>query len=263
LSVKSILRRPQIRFSDDPFKLAAGTHVATPKTNAEQLISNKALPDVPNDVPGTPSHRQEKHVVFSSSPSAVVRNIGTPGSPSPSKMPGQYPATDTQIPYPTIQFGDTAPVSPSPFGNSPNKVRASMAAPGDFTFRSGKTISFGDKSTTIRPVRASDTSVLTYKSPSKLSDLPSVPHGLSNKKRKRDSDVNDESENKENDSEQPQETSKRTKMSEGFKGQTAGNGANIGKTMTAPAASGLPKPKGRSVLSMSRLNALSKPKDRK
>lgn len=54
---------------------------------------------------------------------------------------------------------------------------------------------------------------------------------------------------------------KRTKMTSPSK-ISQPTGANIGKPMT-PAASRLPKAKGRSVLSMARLNALAKPKDRK
>lgn len=271
MSVKSILRRPQTRFSDDPLKLAAGTHVATPIKAQNATINDldKPLPSIAQDAPDTPSHRAEKHVMFSSSPTAVTMNIGTPGTPSPTKLSGHHTSIHTKVSYPTIQFGDVGPLSPTPVGgDSPSKVRASMAGPGDFTFRSGKTISFGPKSntssSTIRPVRPSDASAVVRMSSPRLLELPNVPHGLSNKKRKHDSDIDETAEDKENEAEYPQESpSKRTKTTAHVdRGNTFSINANIGKSMT-PTASRLPKSKGRSVLSMARLNALSKPKERK
>lgn len=263
MSVKSILRRPQLRYSDDPLKLAAGTHVATPIEGKAASNVAKLLPSVPEDVPGTPSHRLEKHVMFSSSPAAVARLIGTPGTPSPAKKSAQYSNTIGSLTYPTIQFGDASPLSPSSAADSPSKARASMAGPRDFTFRASKTISFGSKpsaaTTTIRPVHPNDASEMTYKPPSKLSDLPSVAHGLSNKKRKRDSDVSKDTDDKENNAGHPQESPvKRTKLGSDIPNK----GAGMSKTVPPP-VSRLPKAKGRSVLSMARLNALSRPKDRK
>lgn len=276
-SVKSILRRPQIRFSDDPVKIAAGTHVSTPtKSNGDDLRASSYFPSVPEDMLGTPNHRKEKHVNFSVAPGAdkELSQPNTPATPSPTKMPGSFPAA-----YPHLPDHHNEPATPTHAGLGNARVRASIAAPGDFTFRADKTISFtpGGRSTpTIRQVRASDTVAYAnlYATAEKLAQLPSVPHGLSNKKRKRESvdkvDSTDDKENKnsfasnkeDDDEEEMGKPTKRARMTlDTTPSKPAASKAKFPSSATAP--SRIPRHKSKGFLSLSRLNALSKPKERK
>ena len=75
---KSILRKPQIKFSDDPLKQAAGTHVAPPK-----------------DVK-TPEQRTEKHVVFTPEP-VKVHEVSPLQTPEYAKEPEASPSPVKQV----------------------------------------------------------------------------------------------------------------------------------------------------------------------
>ncbi|KAI9692139.1 MAG: hypothetical protein M1822_006369 [Bathelium mastoideum] len=151
-AMKSILRSPQRLYSDDPFKIAAGTHVAvgTPLRNTEKTVSHKEPPSIPS---------VKKHVDFESSPAVEKRVIG---SPSPVKV--RPPVTDMMdVTYPSLP-----PRSPLAIGTSPssplkypnlNQPDAQTAleeeskaispppapatTPGAFTFRVGDPITFG------------------------------------------------------------------------------------------------------------------------
>jgi len=210
------------------------------------------------------------------------------------------------------------------------KARASVAGTADFTFRSAQRLDFSPERSkaallnanaartstpTIRHVRASDVAPYLLNgtasaSAKKLADLPTVPHGLSNKKRKRtrsslekdklvfgstgDDAVNPTSSNGGSDKEnteaveaavvQEGSPTKRMKMSiprpasaggpvAGGASSSVGASAARARLLAASgrggAASKIPKrngaggaAKGRSVLSLSRLQALSKPKER-
>lgn len=274
-NVKSILRRPQIRFSDDPVKIAAGTHVATPKTN-----TSKVMTSIPEDVPGTPSHRAEKHVEFSPEPDTVFQLSARASSPA--QPPTPSPASPSNVVSPSAQLYPALPPM------SPNYPSTS---PGDFTFRSDNTISFSPKPTTptIRRVRVSDTAAFAPVSPnrniattlSKLSaaptrhsDLPSIPHGISNKKRKRESeDVGIKEEDKEN--EEMMDIDEKDEVDESPKKRarmmtTDEKAADVKKPLAKPAGK-LTRPSAaarsgsgqkKSFLSLSRLNALARPKGR-
>ncbi|KAI9744349.1 MAG: hypothetical protein M1835_002788, partial [Candelina submexicana] len=177
-SMKSILRRPQPLFSDDPIKQAAGTHIATPKGNSDL---NKVLPSLP----ATPTEGLQrtptlKRVNFT--PNTLAKCDLAAASPSRSKIPSLQPQQSTEqgasgVAYPSLPKAE----APSP---SPIKVRHS--GPGDFTFRSDKTLNFGTGST-IRQVHPSGTATAK----GSFNSLPAVPHGMPNKKRHRD-DSDDE-----------------------------------------------------------------------
>lgn len=195
-SVKSILRRPTVRFSEDPLKVAAGTHLSLPKMTSMKLANiHKTLPSIPSNAfemgrsEGTP-----KRVNFSPAPCKMISpiNKASPGTPSTSK--GQ------SLSMPVQDVISEALASPLP-----GKFQQQSRIPGDFTFRAEQTISFGSPSRpkiatpTIRRVRASDVSASKAVSPSKpeqIKVLPSVPHGLENKKRKSVSAAADQDEKK-------------------------------------------------------------------
>lgn len=302
-SVKSILRRPHMHYSNDPLKLAAGTHVSTPKASSGQTINDrnieKLLPDVHEITPASPAHRKGKHVNFSPQKEEHSR-VGTPTTPSPIKATAIYPTLALSV--------DQNPASPtSGMGMSNTRARASVAGTSDFTFRSTQVISFSPEhrinpaiaaavarsgTPTIRRVRASDASYLINAdtSPTKMTDFPNVPHGLSNKKRKRDSaekrkdalifgDVSTNTSDKENtaDNDSPIEQGSPTKRMKMSIPRPTGNAAS---SSSGPAASRAAKAmgsskipmkrvgagqtpgKGKSVMSLSRLTALAKPKER-
>jgi hypothetical protein len=150
--IKSILRTPQRLYSNDPSKIAAGTHFATPP----KFSSNKE----PGPPPATAPVR--KHVDFSSStkdPEALKNLTSSDDSSSP--------ATDDVPSAPTMVTTTDYPTLPqifSPIAEPTPERRRQTIAPGDFTFRAGDGITFGTSSlappasakrgTTIRHVSA-------------------------------------------------------------------------------------------------------------
>ncbi|EME48964.1 hypothetical protein DOTSEDRAFT_84459 [Dothistroma septosporum NZE10] len=123
--MKSILRSPQRLYSDDPAKVAAGTHMATPP----KLIMEKNLP-APATAPAA------KHVDFSSSTKARHEKAqsSTPSkTPSPSPQPERavrMSAESKHVQYPDLTE-NAALLSPSP------QKRRQTSGPQDFTFRAG------------------------------------------------------------------------------------------------------------------------------
>lgn len=115
--MKSILRSPQRLYSNDPSKIAAGTHVATPP---KQTV--KPAPPATEPV--------RKHVDFTSSTKAREATK----SDSPSDAPTPPPKND-QMPTPIAEY-PSLPSDPSP------QRRRQTIAPGDFTFRAGSGIVF-------------------------------------------------------------------------------------------------------------------------
>lgn len=129
-SMKSILRSPVRHYSNDPAKIAAGTHVSSPPD------LSKELPDVPATEPA------QKRVIFSESTAS---------------KPGKSNAKDVHTSSEAPQDGPSDVTYPKMPALSP--ARRTMMGTGDFTFRSDKTIKFsGVKGPTIRHVRSSDAS---------------------------------------------------------------------------------------------------------
>ncbi|KAA8624663.1 hypothetical protein PtrSN002B_001667 [Pyrenophora tritici-repentis] len=187
--VRSILRTPNRKFSHDPSKIAAGTHMSPPPVSD----FDKGLPAIPATAPA------KKHVNFSSSTLERASHDEMGKSPSPMKFragsevpPGAvvYPTLNTDIPE-LAQEVDTLTASPSrrlTFGGAaPNHPRS-------FSFESSKTVNFGPISTgTIRMVRQSD-----------------APSGIEVKKRKLD--TVQETSDKENDGPTEEDTRSAKKM---------------------------------------------------
>ena len=265
-SMKSILHRSQPKFSSDPTKIAAGTHLPLPQAKVDL---EKELPSFPS----TPSMGLQrsptmKRVGFTSSTKS--QHDLTANSPSPTKITTPHLHHQSQQSDENSKTFDS--ISYPDLCSSPKIPRAST--PGDFTFRSEKTMDF---STTSPTTIASPGSTIRHVRPSGIStplsaftNLPSIPHGMSNKKRRRvESDTEAEEEENidpmatgETDDDQPKSKKQRT------------NGAQE-RTADAPSPSkrratgsripklGGPKENARKGISLGRLNMLARPKDRR
>lgn len=272
-SMKSILHRSQPKFSSDPIKVAAGTHLPLPQG---LMDIEKDLPDLPsNPSVGLQRSPTTKHVGFTLTPCEKSRQGLVPESPSPSKIPTPFtqpqPEVSTSPPINTDQIGYPD------LGNSPNiTTRAKIpraSTPGDFTFRADKTITFypskdgaiTSPSSTIRHVRPSGVSnhVQSFDS------LPAIPHGMPNKKRSRpepDTEAEDDEnidpmQTNEVDDEPHAKKQRMNASSEtdlGFQSPTKSR-------LAAAAGSKIPKlggakGKGRKGMTLGRLNMLARPK---
>ena len=254
MSMKSILHKPPPKFSDDPAKIAAGTHL--PSSSASKEGDSASLAP-------TPARSPLKRVEFADELPIA--------SPSPTKISGIVrqniqPASPAKIAYPTLD--KSAPLSSNP------------PKPGDFTFRAAKQISFANPSkstSTIRHVRPSGipTSLAPFES------LPAVPHGMPNKKRRRADDdegeENKELENRENHPPVQEEfegsPAKKARLTKAF--ASAASPAQLREALPSPRrklfkgrrATGMSPQKVASEgkkggMSLSRLNFLSRPKGR-
>lgn len=138
--VRSILRTPSRKFSDDPAKIAAGTHMSPPPESAWEKA--------PSMIPATAPVK--KQVNFSNSTLARVAPDDITKSPSPmkfragSEVPSGavvYPSLGSGVEYPKLPQGDASPTaSPSrrlTFGGE------TANHPRSFSFEAGKPVSFG------------------------------------------------------------------------------------------------------------------------
>ncbi|KAI4714717.1 hypothetical protein J4E89_000398 [Alternaria sp. Ai002NY15] len=167
--VRSILRTPNRKFSDDPSKVAAGTHMSPP---------TMSLDKAPSLAPATAPVK--KQVNFSSSTLERASHDELGKSPSPMKFRAGSEVPAGAVIYPSLGSGvhngpdlsqeiETLTASPSRRltfgGEAPNHPRS-------FSFESGNTVNFGPVSTgTIRMVRQSDASSLVDGTKRKLETL--------------------------------------------------------------------------------------------
>jgi hypothetical protein len=240
-NLKSILRRRQPLFSRDPSKIASGTHVAAPDFNPDLLLANNELTD------SAPTPSPKKQVEFTPS---VKSRYELARSPSRSKIPTTPSRSNmSEVVYPTLPT-----LTPEHNAASAN----TNAAP--------------PKSPSIRHVRKSDAD-------EKGSDYPELPvlangiaHGIGNKKRHRD-EVDDESyADSENvppaDAQTDERGIKRLKANPPTPSPVKNRPIKTpsrsisGRLGTPTSATASAKQKSRGVLSLSRLNMLSKPKSR-
>ncbi|KAF2455985.1 hypothetical protein BDY21DRAFT_349288 [Lineolata rhizophorae] len=146
LSVKSILRTPQRLYSDDPTKLAAGTHLPRPT-----FSFNAPTPIAPATAPVC------KHVGFTPSTEDLIQaQENRPATPSPIKY-REREAFSVEHPgavkYPELPTDED---TPSAKASSGHRRFTLDKTPGDFTFRSDKPMSFSPGiANTIRKVRSS------------------------------------------------------------------------------------------------------------
>lgn len=253
-NLKSILRRHQPLFSTDPVKIAAGTHIASPNFDFNKNLLHGA--EASNQSYTTPSVK--KHVDFTSSTKSP--NDHADASPSPSK--GSAPAN---VAYPSLPALYPSLSSPSVPAETEEKE-----PPKSTTKRAIKK----PATPTIRRVQGSDPSP----GPKAVPNIPAVPHGIANKKRRRDQ-VNDEDDT---ENKTPAEIStpdgrdhKRVKANPAVPTQAATPSpikmrplANVtprrGTPSRAPGRTpGSTRQKNKGILSMSRLNMLSQPKERR
>lgn len=233
--LKSILRRHQPLFSKDPSKIAAGTHVAAPGFSPDMLLSGGSS----GGDPQTPSPK--KHVEFSASTKS--RYELAQASPSPSKIPVVQGRSD-DVAYPVLP------------AMTPEKSSTAQ-----------KPASTKKMSPSIRQVRPSNAAP----QPPKLPEIPSVPHGIGNKKRRR------EETNEEVDSENvppadaTERNTKRVKFTAPTPTKNPSSSPLKGRTNTprqptpgraGPHAGTPATEKKKKALSLSRLNMLAKPKNR-
>ncbi|PSN68022.1 hypothetical protein BS50DRAFT_492701 [Corynespora cassiicola Philippines] len=154
--VRSILRTPSRKYSDDPEKVASGTHMSPPP--GLDLLAE--LPKVPATAP------IKKHVNFTSSTLERAAQDELGKSPSPMKLRAGSEVPTGAVIYPTLQPGVEYPELPkadeSPVGSPSRRLTfggATANTPTKFSFKSDKSISFGPSSAgTIRMVRSSDAS---------------------------------------------------------------------------------------------------------
>lgn len=259
--VKSFMHRRQFGVANDPNKESLGPPLAMLE---DRLRFDKALPSLPQ--PASTRLLSSPPTVDSAEFTPVTKSKVDlmPVSPSPSKIPEAR-----SLHKPNTALVPDLTTYPS-IANSPNittRVKIPTAPiPSDFTFRSERSILFNSKpqTPTIRRVRPSGVSTpLAVFNP-----LPSIPHGLPNKKRRRassDDDIDienvppaDEPRTKKLKS-SPQ---KIASLQHGTVNLTAGTTTNS-PSKIPQARGGKDKSRGRSVLSLSRLNMLARPKSRR
>lgn len=253
-NLKSILRRHQPLFSRDPTKIAAGTHLAAPDFSSNMLLgASRERTSVPDPVE-TPSPK--KRVEFT----LDTESHEEPSQPSPS--PSKIPTVQTR----TMMSDVVYPTLPA---LTPEKESASA------TPVTGK-----DKVPTIRPVRPSGVAV----NAPPLERLLAVPHGIQNRKRRREETEDDtDIENiPPTDSTPNIHLTKKIRMTSASPekvttpspvkrrstavGRTPGRATPSHTPSHTPVRFGTPAsagPKSKPVLSMSRLNMLAKPKERR
>ena len=266
----------------------------------------KDLPPIPMTTPG---RKLIKRVAFTpetqraaltqNSPSPIKSAI--PQAVKPRQVLGEvyYPSLDGVMaehkPEDGVSYPDLSARRPLP--EPPTKAfqatpAVEHAAPGEFTFRSDHTISFGSATksfgsspgqASVRAVRPSilpsenmpgsfPTSATTSSSPNKENEAPrsvfrALPHGMSTKKRHRVS--SDEEEAEKEAEERAAKRSRQEKVPEGdalLAPRLASARRNLAspRKMAIPSqVPGTPSPMKRKGISLSRLNMLARPKLRK
>jgi hypothetical protein len=287
--VRSILRYP----SSSRKPAAVSSSIPTLSRSASKLDLQKSLPPVPTTPIGrtksikrvnfTPDTANPPAAMIANSPSPI--KSGIPRSTSKINLGGAYRAmshSPTKEPlYPSLighpalvsEVGYPSLATPRPLPEPPRQAktepRPAPSVPGTFSFRSDHTIDFGTPpggfgsspgQASVRQVRPSffpGTIPVDFPDVNKenVAPLPSIPHGMPNKKRRR-ADSDDEAEENE-----VERSPKKHKAS------VADGPMLMAPKAMAPQASPkskIPSPaKKKSVLTLSRLNMLARPKMRK
>ena len=267
--VKAMLRHPST-------SLRKPTSIPTFSRSPSRPNLDKALPVVPTTPIGVQSSKSVQHVGFS----PVLAKSGIPRSTSkinfgrkiaqPKLSKVHYPslADHPSLPRQAQEVNYPSLNSPRPLPHPPRASvvqRPPPSVPGTFSFRSDHTINFGASpngfgsspgQASVRQVRPS---ILPRTIPGSfpinnkenIETMPSVPHGIANKKRRRaDSDGEEEAEAERSPKKQ----------------KAVAEGADLmaPKLLAAKAAqkSQVASPAKKKVLSLSRLNMLARPKNR-
>jgi hypothetical protein len=263
--LKSILRRHQPLFSRDPAKIAAGTHVAAPDFTSNFLLGASREPSVSEEPAPTPSPK--KRVEFTpttKSPAARIDSELDQPSPSPCKITVSVSNTSSDIVYPTL------PVL-TPEKTSAAAIRSSQDVTP--TIRHVRPSNINAQSTSL-PGVAGMPHGIGNKNSTTLPDIAGVPHGIGNKKRHRATDDDGDAENvPPADSTSDARSAKRLKFSAPSPAKapvtlsptkprthTPVRASSISSRTGTPASA---RAKSRGVLSVSRLNMLAQPKNRR
>ncbi|KAF7170359.1 hypothetical protein CNMCM6106_005066 [Aspergillus hiratsukae] len=263
--LKSILRRHQPLFSRDPAKIAAGTHVAAPDFTSNFLLGASREPSVSEEPAPTPSPK--KRVEFTpttKSPAAKVDSELDQPSPSPCKVTVSVSHTSSDVVYPTL------PVL-TPEKTSAAAIRSSQDVTP--TIRHVRLSNINAQSTALPDVAGMPHGIGNKKSDT-LPDIAGVPHGIGNKKRHRATDDEVDTENVPPADPTPDARSaKRLKFSAPSPAKapatlspTKARNHTPVRTSSISSRTGTPasaRAKSRSVLSISRLNMLAQPKNRR
>lgn len=298
------------------------------------LALDKPLPSLPKATPA----KAAKHVVFTPQTKRVLETTQASPSPIKSGIPKskirqplgevRYPTLDTvmtgdddttdDVSYPDLSSHKALPELPA----SAAKSTVAATAPGTFTFRSDKTISFGPTSpkgfgsspgqSSVRRVRPSialhtmpgsfpaapgtnTTTSTSSGSPNKENEAPApasaasasvfkaLPHGMINKKRHRVSSDEEEAERAEAERAAKKRRAEAVPEGEALLAPRLMAGASgrklkqpstalgssspakmmFGTPLGVSAAAASPSPRKKAGMSLSRLNMLARPKNRK
>jgi hypothetical protein len=278
-NLKSILHKPNPKYSNDLLKVAEGTHIPLPKSPSRL---NKDLPRLPTitspDISTSPS---TKAVSFT--PTTKSTYELAVASPTPSKLPAPHYASAAGHPLPRSPSKLTYPQL-----TRPDPLNLNPTIPGDFTFRSPQTIKVGPATSGLTspstsasrlPNPAPATSTIRQVRPSGIpttlpffANIGAVPHGMPNKKRRRvdeeDSDVENQAPDKEEAAEEGPVTKKvksgreEMKSGEGSKAEKKSGEGSMAQKRREKGKTGAKAGK-RGILSLGRLNMLARPKERK
>jgi hypothetical protein len=286
--VKSILRHPS--FSAKKPSATPSLKGSPSRLNLEKTLPS--APTTPNGlersknvkhVNFTPDTIDKNAVIMQNSPSPMKQS-GIPRSTSKINFGHKSTTTQTEVkephypsianhpslmPSPTIEYPSLSDARPLP--EPPRQVLSEMrrlpSVPGTFSFRSDHTINFGASpkgfgsspgQASLRQVRQSivPTSIpgsFPEGNKENIENLPFVPHGMSNKKRRRV----DSSDEREEEAERSPKKQKKN-VAEGAMLMAP----RITAERMAP-QSKIPSPAKKKGLSLSRLNLLARPKMRK
>lgn len=198
-SMKSILYRAQPKSSEGTHNVVAGVYTPLPKAKFGLEKDLPSLPSSPSKClpPMQPSPTGKRVNI---SESIAFGDPKSTGSVSMSKIPTPCTARITQYqaqhPLPSSpEANSDVPVTYPLLASSPNittrRPIPKPTTPGDFTFRAHKEIQFSPakvsspSGTTIRVVRPSGFPTPMLRA---FDVKPSIPHGMSNKKRKHAAD---------------------------------------------------------------------------
>ncbi|KAF1350922.1 hypothetical protein BDV97DRAFT_397899 [Delphinella strobiligena] len=267
--VKSILRTPQRLYSNDPLKLASGTHFATPEKDND-MAARPFLAAPPKTAP------VRKHVDFTASTKGIPGLEDRPQTPSKESINHSQPTKDVQasVVEPSLPHFSYPSLPPHDTDVKKSHRRMTMALPSDFTFRAGGEIVFGPSpnrtaassniKASIRHVSAEPELASASSKKRKLSGLDDQHTGTS-----RNQELSDK-ENSHLESEAEHRPAKKAKTSApdvrttqpSKTPQPAKTPRRFTTLGVKPKSTQKPTPKRPGLLSQARLNALATPKRR-
>ncbi|KAF2101577.1 hypothetical protein NA57DRAFT_53532 [Rhizodiscina lignyota] len=199
-SLKSILRQGPTRlYSDDPSKVAAGTHLPTPKRKSMLPQAAPATAPVMKHVEFTESTKQLDEEASPTTAKSTEAFMTTDSLKSPGDNTVEYPSLATSAEFPTTKATTRPKAVPKSLQHRRQTIGPAPSSTfGDFTFRAGSAPSFAAQTaaSTIRRVRNSD--VFT---PPTSAGSGAIPLSPQKKRKLEDLQEDDEESEKENKAE--------------------------------------------------------------